>query len=116
MSSSVNSRLEMPAADIAQAVELSAINPDSNRSMALEDSLTASKSDCLIDIRASSQLIAPHLRYRFNSVNYCKTKNHKSTQILKDVYGEFESGSLTAILGPSGAGKSSLLNILAGFK
>ena len=35
--------------------------------------------------------------------------------ILKSIDGDFQSGSLTAIMGPSGAGKSSLMNILAGY-
>eukprot|EP01035_Chromulina_nebulosa_P019507 gene19507-25403_t len=34
--------------------------------------------------------------------------------ILKDCWGDVESGKVCAIMGPSGAGKSSLLNVLAG--
>ena len=33
---------------------------------------------------------------------------------LEDISGQFEVGSLTAVVGPNGAGKSTLLNVLAG--
>lgn len=35
---------------------------------------------------------------------------------LDDVTGQFESGSLTAVVGPNGAGKSTLLNVIAGLQ
>jgi zinc/manganese transport system ATP-binding protein len=36
--------------------------------------------------------------------------------VIEDVTGRFEPGSLTAIVGPNGAGKSTLLSVLAGLK
>ncbi|NEN76609.1 metal ABC transporter ATP-binding protein [Pelistega sp. NLN82] len=35
--------------------------------------------------------------------------------ILKDITGQFEQGSMTAILGPNGAGKSTLIKTISGF-
>uniref|UniRef100_A0A1B0B920 ABC transporter domain-containing protein n=1 Tax=Glossina palpalis gambiensis TaxID=67801 RepID=A0A1B0B920_9MUSC len=58
-----------------------------------------------------------HLNYHFVNVSYSGKQNRsKTVEILKDVYGQFNSGQLTAILGPSGAGKTSLMNVLSGFK
>lgn len=51
----------------------------------------------------------------FADITYhIKQKKHEKF-ILKNVFGRFRRGKLSAILGPSGAGKSSLLNILTGF-
>uniref|UniRef100_A0A1B0AT40 ABC transporter domain-containing protein n=1 Tax=Glossina palpalis gambiensis TaxID=67801 RepID=A0A1B0AT40_9MUSC len=60
-----------------------------------------------------------HLNYHFVNVNcsvQAKLERSKTVEILKDVYGQFNSGQLTAILGPPGAGKTSLMNVLSGFK
>ncbi|XP_055683570.1 ATP-binding cassette subfamily G member 4 [Lutzomyia longipalpis] len=64
-----------------------------------------------VDIKAYKKSID----INFHQLSYI-TPGKKSTKILHDISGKFESGKLTAILGPSGAGKTTLLNILTGFK
>ncbi|HXA26687.1 MAG TPA: ABC transporter ATP-binding protein [Acetobacteraceae bacterium] len=46
----------------------------------------------------------------------CLSAGYGVRQVLEDITGRFEPGSLTAIVGPNGAGKSTLLNVLAGLK
>jgi len=45
-----------------------------------------------------------------------KTKKDGRVQILSDVSGYFEPGTLTAVMGPSGAGKTTFLDIVTGRK
>ncbi|KAI5741580.1 hypothetical protein M8J76_015110 [Diaphorina citri] len=52
----------------------------------------------------------------FEDLTYHIKKKSHDKYILKNVFGRFRRGKLSAILGPSGAGKSSLLNILTGFR
>src|SRR5256885_6187265 len=43
-------------------------------------------------------------------------KSFGPTPVLKDVFVDIRSGSLTALLGPSGGGKSTLLRVIAGLE
>lgn len=52
----------------------------------------------------------------FTDITFHVKKKSHDKYILKNVFGRFRRGKLSAILGPSGAGKSSLLNILTGFR
>ncbi|KAL1460545.1 hypothetical protein WDU94_012522 [Cyamophila willieti] len=52
----------------------------------------------------------------FEDITFHTKKKGHDKYILKNVFGRFRRGKLSAILGPSGAGKSSLLNILTGFR
>uniref|UniRef100_A0A8D8LFL8 ATP-binding cassette sub-family G member 4 n=1 Tax=Cacopsylla melanoneura TaxID=428564 RepID=A0A8D8LFL8_9HEMI len=51
----------------------------------------------------------------FEDITFHVRKKGQDRYILKNVFGRFRRGKLSAIFGPSGAGKSSLLNILTGF-
>jgi zinc/manganese transport system ATP-binding protein len=66
------------------------------------------RSDAALGLRVVGAVVSAALRLDAVSVSY------RGRPAVQQITGEFERGSLTAIVGPNGAGKSTLMHALAG--